>query len=67
MLYSAARSNFYVNAMWTLRSSEVPLEYGSRIFIVMFGRSTSDGIEDSDGGGSESHFYGIRLTNHDRC
>ena len=25
------------------------------------------GIEDLDGGGSEGHLYGFRLSNHDRC
>ena len=37
-----------------------PLKFGlcSSIFY---------GIEDLDGGGSESHLYGFRLLNHDRC
>ena len=37
-----------------------PLKFGlcSSIFY---------GIEDLDSGGSESHLYGFRLLNHDRC
>ena len=37
-----------------------PLKFG-------FCSSIFNGIEDLDGGGSEGHFYGFRLLNHDRC